>query len=120
MGLEPEDPYEFAALSGFVSGAQQVEAMGLGALAPSLQLRSKVSLLMTNKCNSKPLLAPYSFLVQTFIQVFGSFHPNRIYGFEGGATQREHELSLVCLSRKSWSTVSALGPSPGKQQARKT
>jgi hypothetical protein len=36
------------------------------------------------------------------------------------AAWREHELSLICLSRKSQSTVSALGPSPGKQQARKT
>jgi hypothetical protein len=36
------------------------------------------------------------------------------------AAWREHELSLICLSRKNQSTVSALGPSPRKQQARKT
>jgi hypothetical protein len=33
---------------------------------------------------------------------------------------RKHELSLVCLLRRRRSMVSALGPSPGKQQARKT
>jgi hypothetical protein len=45
------------ALSGFISGAQEVEAEGLRAPAPSPQLRRKVSLLVRNKCNNKTLLS---------------------------------------------------------------
>jgi hypothetical protein len=45
------------------------------------------------------------------VLVFG-FVQNGEFGWI--AAWREHELSFICLSRKSRSTVSALGPSPGK------